>query len=207
MIAPPSRWHGKMLAGWRETSCAAVRRPSVVVGFPLVLLARRTIGPLGTLTSSARFGPTGETPRGVQSERRRRIHRRVRGIDRWLRTLGSPRLRLLGMAHVRHRASAPSRALRRVRAGDLGEDSTRRTRRWRRAMNRSIQRWRWLARVGDHKRPHGIVDRWTERSLMAASEWEIRAARASAKPVDHHSPRLGRAIDRFAGKAYAAGLT
>lgn len=67
-------------------------------------------------------------------------------------------------------------------------------------MKRSIQRWRWLARVGDHKRPHGIVDRWTERSLMAASEWEIRAARAGAKPVTDER-RLDRALDRFAEKA------
>lgn len=66
-------------------------------------------------------------------------------------------------------------------------------------MRRSIQRWRWLARVGDHKRPHGIVDRWSERSLMAANEWEIRAARAGAEPVTDER-RLDRAIDRFAGK-------
>jgi len=73
-------------------------------------------------------------------------------------------------------------------------------------MRRSVQRWRWIARVGgsgNRRRPRGIVDRWSERSLLfLATEWEVRAVRAGAKPVTNDR-RVNAAIDRECGRFIA----
>lgn len=70
-------------------------------------------------------------------------------------------------------------------------------------MKRSIQRWRWIARAHDSRRPRGIVDRWAERGFCEhLQEWERRAALAGVRPLPP-SPRIDRAIDAFAGRREA----